>query len=348
MQYEVTIGIPLYKAFGYIEQTMLSALNQTLPNIEFLVIDDCGDDGSVQVVEQLQDSHPRGKDIHILYHNQNMGVGITRNRILDEAKGNYLYFLDSDDLIESNTIQLLVEKSKEYQADVVYSSLDRIDTINNSPTQLMRLQNVRLLNDEMAFYAFRNYSSFQVSVCNCLMNLEFLRSHHLRFIDRMFWEDLAFTYEMVTKVKSAVLLSDITYHYLCRPGSLSHYQDREQMEKEEILKNVSTIDYLKEMCKKLKGKSYLPYLCNNLGTNSFYIVCYILKHHHRIVPSISYEEMHKALSYPLSFYSIVCFKHCILKNMLWRILDSLSPFFSILCVKLINKLKSLCTIFKFL
>ncbi len=340
MQYEVTIGIPLYKAVDYIEQTMLSALNQTFQDIEYLVIDDCGKDGSIHVVEQLQASHPRGKNIRILYHNHNMGVGITRNHILDEAKGHYLYFLDSDDLIEPDTIKLLVSKCKEYKADVVYGSLDKIDKVNNSPTRPFILPNYYLSSDEMAFYAFKNFRSFQISVCNCLMNLEFLRTHHLRFIDSMFWEDLAFTYEMVTKVTSAVLLSDITYHYLCRPGSLSHYQDREQMGKDEILKNVSTIDYLKEKCKKLKGKSYLPYLCNNLGTNSFYIVCYILKHQNRIVPSISYEEMHKALSYPFSLFHIVWFKHCILKNLLWWILGSMPSCFSIMCVKLIEKLKS--------
>ncbi len=339
MQFEVTIGIPLYKAVDYIERTMLSALNQTFPDIEYLVIDDCGKDGSIHVVEQLQASHPRGKNIRILYHNHNMGVGITRNHILDEAKGHYLYFLDSDDLIEPDTIKLLVSKSKEYKADVVYGSLDRIDKVMNSPTRLFILPNAFLLNEEMAFYAFKNFRSFQISVCNCLMELDFLRSHHLRFIDRMFWEDLAFTYEMVTKVTRAVLFSGVTYHYLCRPGSLSHYQDREKMGKEEIMKNVSTIDYLKNMCKSLNGKSYLPYLCNNLETNSFYIVCYILKHKHRIVPSISYEEMHKTLSYPFPFYDIIWFRHCFLKNMLWWTLGSIPSFFSIICVKFIEKLK---------
>ena len=75
----------------------------------------------------------------------------------------------------------------------------------------------------------------------CLMSIEFLRKSKLRFLDSAFWEDLAFTYEMVTRVTKAVLLSKITYHYLCRPGSLSHYQDREQLEKSEIMKNVLNI-----------------------------------------------------------------------------------------------------------
>ena len=54
MKYEVTIGIPVYKAIDYIERTMESALNQTFASIEYLIVDDCGNDGTIKVVERLQ------------------------------------------------------------------------------------------------------------------------------------------------------------------------------------------------------------------------------------------------------------------------------------------------------
>lgn len=111
MNYIVTIGIPVYKAVDFIDNTLESALNQTFESIEYLVIDDCGNDGSIDIVERLQKEHPRGRDIRILYNNSNFGVGMTRNRILDEAQGQYLYFLDSDDLIEPDTISCLVENA---------------------------------------------------------------------------------------------------------------------------------------------------------------------------------------------------------------------------------------------
>ena len=57
---------------------------------------------------------------------------------------------------------------------------------------------------------------------------------------------MVYTTELVTIVESAVLLPDITYHYLRRPGSLSHYQNRVLLEKEEVLKNASTLIFLKE------------------------------------------------------------------------------------------------------
>ena len=341
-EFEVTIGIPVYRAVDYIEQTMLSALNQTFPSIEFLVIDDCGNDGTITIVEHLQRIHPRGADIRILYNERNMGVGVTRNRILDEARGHYLYFLDSDDLIEPDTIQLLMSNAKEFQAEVVYGSLDRIDKVNFLPTKSFILPEVQfLLGDEMATFAFKNYNSFQISVCNCMMDLDFLRYHQLRFVDSVFWEDLAFTYEMVTKINRAILLSVVTYHYICRPGSLSHYQDREQLRKSEILKNISTLDYLKEKCKSLKDKVYIPYLCYNLEMNSFYCVCHVIKKAHSIFPQIEGMELRLFMRYPLPFMDVIQFREKRLHNIvLWLVAHLPVPLF-IPVVKQMGRIKGI-------
>lgn len=340
MNYEVTIGIPVYKAVNYIEKTMESALNQTFESIEYLVVDDCGNDGTIEIVERFQKEHSRGKDIHILYNNSNLGVGMTRNRILDEAQGQYLYFLDSDDLIEPDTIYCLVEEATANQTDVVYGSLDRIDLINGCPTQSYILPDTFFMSDdEMALYAFRNYSSFQISICNCLMRLEFLHCSQLRFIDSAFWEDLAFTYEMVTRVRKAVLLSKITYHYLCRSGSLSHYQDREQLDKLEIMKNVLTLDYLKKKSKEYHRKSYFPYFFYNLEMNSFYTVCYILKYYQRIAPTISNSEMHRILWYPVNVWQILRFRHRRLQNLFFWGLSHLPSSLSLFFVRSLGKMK---------
>ena len=65
--YDVTIGIPVYNVEKYIRLTMDSALAQTFPNIEFLVLDDCGQDGSMNIVREYQKTHPRGKDIRTCF-----------------------------------------------------------------------------------------------------------------------------------------------------------------------------------------------------------------------------------------------------------------------------------------
>ena len=340
MNYEVTIGIPAYKAVDYIEKTMESALNQTFCNIEYLVVDDCGNDGTIDVVERLQKEHQRGKDIRILYNKQNLGVGKTRNVILEQAKGEYLYFLDSDDILEPDAIEKMMRAARQYQAEVVYGSWIRVDNVHHSPIQYINYPDLELLKSgELAMYAFKNYSTFRISVCNALFSLNLIRSNHLHFIDTIYWEDLAFTYNLAPKVNRAVLLSAFTYHYLCRLGSLSQYQDREQLDLGEILRNVATIDYLKNGCKRYIKEEYFPYLLYNLEMNSFYIVCYILKYYQRIAPTISNSEMNRVLWYPINVWQIIRFRQRLLHNLFFLGLSHLPSPLSLFFVRLLGKIK---------
>lgn len=321
MNYEVTIGIPAYKAVNYIGKTMESALNQTFSSIEYLIVDDYGNDGTINVVERFQKEHQRGKDIRILYNTQNLGIGKTRNIILEQAKGEYLFFLDSDDVLEPDAIEKMIGVARQYEADVVYGSWIRVDNVHHSPSQHNYYPDLKLLKPgELAMYAFKNYSSFRISVCNALFSLNLIRSNHLRFLDTIYWEDLAFTYDLVPKVSRAVLLSEITYQYLCRPASLSQYQDREQLDREEILRNVSTVDYMKGKCLQYKDKDYFPYLCYNLGMNSFYIGSYVLNHIDRIKPVISKRDIYDFMRFPAKFKEVIRFKAKRLPNFaLWLI-----------------------------
>ncbi len=340
MRYDVTIGIPIYRSVDYIDKTLQSALNQSFPSIEYLIVDDCGKDGSMVVVKELANTHPRGKDFRILYNQHHCGVGVSRNRILDEAQGEYLYFLDSDDIIESDTIEVMVRAARRFNAQVVYGSWERVDNVCQGPTQQHIYPMMQLLEpDSLALYAFQNHSTFWISVCNCLMNMQFISKTHVRFLDTVFWEDLAFTYEMITHVSRAILLPKITYHYLCRPGSLSHYIDREQLDKQEIMRNVETIDYLKSKCALLHRKNYLPFLCKNLEVNSFYISCYVVKHASRIVPSISNIELQQYIKHPLSLRTILSFSKMKWVNVFFYMLNKVPNMLFISIIKIIGKKK---------
>lgn len=340
MQYEVTIGIPVYQSVDFIQATMSSALNQTFSNVEYLIVDDCGNDGSMDIIKQLQKQHPRGKAIRVLHNEQNSGVGVSRNRIIDEAQGKYLYFMDSDDLIEPNTIELLLKSIKSNQAQIAYGSYEIIDKVNGTSTEVYQKDNVVLSGqEELANYAFRNISIFHVSVCNFLVDVSFLRHTGVRFIDARYWEDMAFTTELITKVNNAVLLSDITYHYLRRPNSLSHYQSREQLDKREIENNISVIHGLKAKVKDLDARSYIPYLCYNLEMNSFYIVCHVLKHKAQILPVFTPHELQAAVRHPLSLRSVLSFHDKKLSNLCFWLLGRMPLPLFIPSIWLMGKLK---------
>lgn len=340
MLYEVTIGIPVFKAIDYIEKTMESVLLQTFQNIEFLIIDDCGNDGSMNVIERLRWEHPRGASIHVIHNNLNLGVGPSRNIIIDNAQGRYIYFLDSDDLIEPETIKILYDAVVNNHAQVAYASYEIIDGVNNIPHQIFQKPSMQLFGeDELATFVFKYNNIFHVSACNILIDLEFLRYVGIRFIDASYWEDMAFTTELAIKGNRAVLLPNITYHYMIRPNSLSHYQKRRQIKKEEIMNIVNVLKYLKQISKKYTGKPYLPDLCYNLEMNSFYVACYILKMSQIIVPKIRFCEIREILHHSMSLMHILKFHDKRLPNFFFGFLGILPIPFFIPTIWILGKLK---------
>lgn len=339
-QYEVTIGIPVFRALNYIKDTMDSALKQTFSDIEYLVVDDYGNDGTIEYISFLKNNNHRGKDIRILKNDKNHGVSFCRNRIIDEAKGKYLFFMDADDLIEPYTIQYLYSTLIHNQTQISYGSYEIVDKVSNGPTKVYQKKSIVLEGeDTLATYAFKHNNIFHVSICNCLINIDFLRKTKLRFMNVSFWEDMAFTTELVTKINRAVLLSDITYHYIRHEDSLSHYCCREQLNKDEIMQNISVLQTLKSKTKDLSTKPYVDYLCYNLEMTSFYIVCHILKNYNRIIPMISFIELRDILRHPLSIIDILGFKHMKLYNLVFWLLAYLPIILFIPAIQLIGRYK---------
>ena len=177
MENDVTIGIPLYKAEKYIKDCLNSALSQSYLNIDYLVIDDACDDSSAEIVSQMQSEHPRGANIRLIRHTQNVGIGETRNHLISETKTKYLFFLDADDVITVDAIQLLYDAAEENKADLVYGSHNQIDMTTDehlvSPT--IYKQQKFLQPDEYPNYVYRKYEGIQAPIWNALINLEWFR-----------------------------------------------------------------------------------------------------------------------------------------------------------------------------
>ena len=340
MKYDVTIGIPVYRSEAYIRQAFESALVQSYPSIEFLIVDDAGNDGSMDIVRDLQITHQRGKDIRIITHHENQGVSASRNQIIDEAKGEYLYLMDSDDVIAENTISLMVQNMHQNEAEIVFGSYEKIEL--SGERIVYQYPSLQLLEkDALACFAYRKYAGIQASACNYLVKTSLLRENHLRFIATDYWEDFVFTFNLVTYISRAVLLPDITYTYICREGSLSHYQQRDKVSKEEVMNNVAAINYLKSTSSLLYNKVYFPNRCYNIVMTDFYIACHILKRRNDIVPSISNREIKTLMHHPSSFKQICTFRHSRVKNLLMFMLGKLSPSLSVATIWSIGKLKKL-------
>ena len=340
MEYDVTIGIPVYKSVDYILRSLESVLVQTYPSIEFLIVDDAGHDGSMDVIRAIAQTHSRGKDIHVITHHKNLGVSASRNDIINEAQGHYLFFMDSDDVIAENTIELMMQNARQYDAEIVFGSYEKIE-ISGKRT-LFQYPSLQLLErDELAIFAYRKYAGIQASACNYLVKTSILREHNLRFIHANYWEDLVFTFDLVTYINRAVLLPNITYSYICRRNSLSHYQQRDSISKEEVLQNINAINYLKETSSLLSNKVYYPNRCFIIAMTDFYIACNILKRRKDICPSFSNKEIKNLMAHPASFSQICSFQKARLKNLSLYILSKLPPFLCTNFIWSVGKIKKL-------
>ena len=340
MKYDVTIGIPVYQSETYLSRSLDSVMAQTYPSVEFLLVDDGCTDGSMSIILEYQNTHPRGADIRIISHAHNKGVSAARNRIIEEAAGEYLYFMDADDVIAENTISLLMASIRQYEAEIVFGSYEKINT--DGRREVYQYPNQQLLGeDQLASFAYRKYAGIQASACNYLVKTSLLRTHKLRFINVNYWEDLVFTFNLVTLVLRAVMLSEITYTYYCHDHSLSHYQQRDHISKDEIFNNVRAIDYLKETSSILYNKVYYPNRCFNIMMTDFYIVCNILKRRKDIIPVVTDDEIKTMMTHPASFRQICAFGQSRYKNMALYLLGNVPAFLCVAVIRIVGKMKKL-------
>lgn len=346
-QYKVTIGMPVYGVEKYIRKCLLSVLNQTFQNeIEVLVVDDLGPDKSMDIVRELQSSHPKGGRIRIITQPHNMGCWAARNRILDEAQGKYLLLVDSDDYLSEDAVEKMYEAAEKYQAEAVYGSVESVDEKGNSANFSqgdMKLPFKTILNkDELASYANQNlHATLYNFIWNVLLRMDFLKKHQLRFHETRFADDIMFETDMQPLIERAVLLPDDTYFYVLRPGSLSNFQHRKEIKLAEIEQFIKVYSYIKEQAKSLKDKPYYEIRCAKVMVYMFYIICGAIKNRAIITPYLSNEMIRNAMRHPVSFWEIIHFKKYKIANLGFWLIGALPPALSVFAQKLLGKQKHL-------
>lgn len=118
---KVSVIIPIYKVELFIERCVLSLMEQTLNDVEYIFVDDASPDGSVNILREVVGRYPSRKDcVKIITHSENKGLPAARNTGLAEVTGEYVFHCDSDDYVELDMLESLYNKAKECDADVVW------------------------------------------------------------------------------------------------------------------------------------------------------------------------------------------------------------------------------------
>lgn len=233
---DVSIIIPTYNVASYIIECLESVASQTYRgSLECIVVDDCGTDDSIALADNFI-QHYLGKiDFRILHREKNGGLSAARNSGLFEAKGEFVYFLDSDDYITPNCIESLVEVAKHFpKVEIVQGGI--VNTKGTIIYDSTRFKTPQLLEDRKDIYSKLVFGELPVSSWNKLIRRDFLKENSIDFYEGVIHEDVDFLYKIAAKVTSFALCPVNTYIYRTqREGSILSTTNDDRSTKSRIL-----------------------------------------------------------------------------------------------------------------
>lgn len=212
--YKVSILVPVYGVQSYIERCARSLFEQTYANLEYVFVNDCTSDSSIEILNQVMGEYPhRAGKVKIINHERNRGIAAARNTALDNATGEFVFHVDSDDWIEPNAVDLLVKKQQETGADIVSSSFYEHRTNEVREGYLNWRIPWQERNREETLKFMLNVGSV-VAVWNRLIRRSLFYEHNVRWIEGIdAGEDLIITPRLVYFSKKVAFCNAITYHY---------------------------------------------------------------------------------------------------------------------------------------
>jgi glycosyltransferase involved in cell wall biosynthesis len=230
MMPSVTIIIPTYNNETTIKRCIDSVLNQTLEDIEIIIIND----GSTDKTQEVLDSLPvKDKRIQII-KKDHAGQGIARNLGIMHSSGTYIGFVDADDTICEVMYEKMFNKAIENNADIVQCNIVNIFPDETHTIQLPYLDRLVHVNDKRKYfdeYLFRPKHSFEC--CNKLIKRSFLFDNNISFESnsKVFSEDLLFNLDMAAKLNTIVFMGNPYYNYYQYGNSHSMINSIEKIEK---------------------------------------------------------------------------------------------------------------------
>lgn len=218
----ISIIIPVFKVEEYIEECIQSVLSQTLAEkelLECILVDDCGGDSSIDIARKIIAEYDGPIKFKIVRREKNGGLSAARNSGIKQARGKYVYFLDSDDILPEDAMESLWERAKQYPGvDIVTGEFlpfpdtgYRAEFHGKNPPEFM--EGVELQ---------ANYFELMPEIaCNKLVRREWLETKDLYFMEGILHEDHHWYVRMYEYLGSLAIVEKVTYLYRQREGSIT-------------------------------------------------------------------------------------------------------------------------------
>lgn len=267
---KVSLIIPVYNVENYIEKCLDSVVNQTLKDMEVIVVNDGSTDLSKQKIEKYLTKYPWIKYLE----KENGGLSDARNYGMHHATGEYMAFLDSDDYVENTMYEEMYNIGKKEDADIVecdfiweYPNKKREDigVIYNSKKEMIE--------------------KARVVAWNKLIKREILEKTNIKFPVGLRYEDMEFFYKLVPYINKVSFVKKSMVHYVQRANSIANTQNTRTKEIFKILDNV--LSYYKE------GNLYDEYKDELEYTYVKFLLCSSLKRICKIADKIERKNAQK-------------------------------------------------------
>lgn len=202
---EISIVLPIYNVEQYLARCLDSILSQTFTDFEIICIDDCGSDRSMDIARAYRDRYP--DRIRCVASEKNAGLGGARDKGIAAAKGEYLAFVDSDDMISKDYLETYFRAAERDGVDIVAGGSTRIEGEK-------RISFPGIPEDP--WYCWVN-----VSACSKLFRTAFLREHRIDFRGVRTYEDAPYIYRCLANEPRITVIRHDGYYYFQNPGSIT-------------------------------------------------------------------------------------------------------------------------------
>lgn len=251
MEELVSIIVPIYNVEQYLEKCIDSILSQTYKNIEVILVNDGSKDRSGMIAKNYAEKDPRIKYIE----QENQGQGKARNVGIENAKGKYVAFVDSDDTIDKKMIERMIEKLTDENLDIVFCDYIRKDDQGNELERYVHPQ------DELTVYEPEKQKEV-ILVDPVPWNKIFKKElfDTIKFPSQVWYEDLRTIPKLIVKAKRIGIIKEPLYYYLQRSGSTMSSKNLSRQE-ESLHALDDLLDYFKANHLYKTYEKELEFLC---------------------------------------------------------------------------------------
>lgn len=249
---KVSVIVPFYNTYKYIEKCLNSLVNQTLKNIEIILINDGSTDDSVEIAKAFREKDSRIKIIN----QENKKQGAARNAGMKIAQGEYIGFVDSDDWVDLDYFEKLYNAAKKYDSDIALATNVRIGY--RKTKKRLKITEEKLYTSLADKFNICNHYKNECPT-NKIYRKELLDNNNIVWPEGVYCEDKIFTTKSVYYANGIVSVPNINYYYFRNPHSTVNTKQKTHLSKIQDDKNnakKSVLKFLREKNAVFADKKY--------------------------------------------------------------------------------------------